>query len=655
MTGRKFSFLFTIKKRKGRTMDIRINKLTLQNFKGIKFLEINADGENLNIYGDNATGKTTVFDAFTWLLFGKDSLGRSDFGIKTQDENGNPIHNLEHTAECELAIDNSILTLKKVYAEKWTKKRGSADTEFSGHETKYFINEVPSTKKEYEQKIAMYIDENLFKTITNPLYFNEHLKWQDRRAILLSLCEGGISDNDVLARSPEFLPLLDELKGRTVQEYSKIIKGKQTAINDELKAIPQRISEATLAIPETVATVDESEKALLEQSIADLNEEIVAIKNGSGVIGVESELRELREKKSRLEKSMCDVSLIDQELSTAKRKRDDARYQVSICEHKIHSLDDAILVYTQTADSLRKEWCEVNEKQYTDSGMCPTCGQALPDEQIEAAKAKFNTDRATKLDSITEKGKRAKAEIDARQKQRLELVANLDELKKGVDDYTKEIENLTASIEKAKAEFNAVKEKEIDVVNQSIAELEKNSQNATENVQARIYTIQEQIAEKRAKLSEIDKAIASRDIAERQKQRIADLSADEKRLAMEYSDLEKTAFLIERFTKYKVDLLSEEINGHFKYAKFKLFEEQINGGIAECCEVCFNGVSYSDLNNAARIFVGIDIINTLSKLYGKYAVIITDNAESINYIPETISQQINLYVSHDKELVIKKL
>ena len=114
------------------------------------------------------------------------------------------------------------------------------------------------------------------------------------------------------------------------------------------------------------------------------------------------------------------------------------------------------------------------------------------------------------------------------------------------------------------------------------------------------------------------------------------------------------AFLIDKFTKFKVDLLSERINSHFKYAKFKLFEKQINMGISECCETTFKGVDYSDLNNAARIFVGIDIINTLSRLYGKYAVIITDNAESINDIPETISQQINLYVSRDAQLRIEK-
>ena len=629
-------------------MDIRINRLLLQNFKGIKYLEINADGTNLKIYGDNATGKTTVFDAFTWVLFGKDSLGRSDFGIKTQDENGNVIHNLEHTVECELAIDNSILTLKKIYAEKWTKKRGSAEADFSGHETKHFINEVPSTKKEYEQKIAMYIDESLFKTITNPLYFNEHLKWQDRRAILLSLCNENISDEDILARSPEFSPLLDELKGRTVQEYSKIIKGKQTAINDELKAIPQRISEATLAIPEVVE-IDEIEKANIEKKIADLNDEILVIKNGSGAIDTESELRELREKKRRMESSKCDVSALNQELFDAKINLKNTESEINSCRQRIVTLNTYIEYLTKQADALRKDWHEVNGKQYTDSGICPTCGQSLPEEQIEAAKVKFNTTRAETLETITDKGKRVKAEIEEREKHRIAEAEKIDNLQAKANEYTAEINRLTASIEKAKAEFEDLRLNELIAINEHIAEVEKKAHNSTDDIQSKIYPIQEQIVTEKAKLVEIDKAIASRDLAERQKQRIAELSADEKRLAGEYAELDKIAFLVDKFTKYKVDLLSEEINSHFQYAKFKLFDEQINGGIAECCETTYKGVDYSDLNNAARISVGIDIINTLCKLNDKFAPVIVDNAESVTSILPTTSQMICLVVSADDD------
>lgn len=635
-------------------MDIRINRLILQNFKGIKNLVIDAGGESLTIYGDNATGKTTVFDAFTWLLFGKDSLGRSDFGIKTQDENGNTLHNLEHSAECEMMIDENILTLKKVYAEKWTKKRGSSEAEFSGHETKYFVNEVPATKKEYEQKIASVIDETLFKVITNPLYFNEHLKWQDRRTILLNLCDN-ITDDEIIANNPEFSLLGEELKGRTVQEYKKIIQSKQSAINDNLKAIPQRISEASLAIPETIAEVDETAKASSEQKIADLNNEIMAIKSGSGVTDVEIELRALKEKKTQTVMSKCDISAMNQALFDAKINLQNTEREIDACRREIAYCNADIEDSTNKADALRKEWHEVNSKQYTDSGICPTCGQALPEAQIEEAKAKFNISRAETLEAITEKGKQAKAKIESRTKQRIEFAENIDNFQRKANEYTAEIERLTKEIEKSKADFEESKNKELAELNSRIAEIEKKAQNSDEDVKAKIYTIEEQIATERAKIAEIDKAIAGRDIAERQKQRIAELESDEKRLATEYAGLEKIAFLIDKFTKHKVDLLSEEINSHFKYAKFKLFEEQINGGIAECCETTYKGVDYSDLNNAARISIGIDVINTLCKLNDKYAPIIVDNAESVTNIPQTTSQMVCLVVSaEDKTLRVEK-
>ena len=636
-------------------MDIRINKLILQNFKGVKSLEINAEGNNLDIFGDNATGKTTVFDAFTWLLFGKDSLGRSDFGIKTQDENGNAIHNLEHSVECELAIDNSILTLKKVYAEKWTKKRGSAEAEFTGHETKHFINEVPSTKKEYEQKIAGYIDEELFKIITNPLYFNEHLKWQDRRAILLNLCGDNVADEDIIANTPEFLPLLEELKGRTVQEYKKIVQSKQSAINDELKAIPLRISEATLSIPETVAGVDEDAKAVHEKKIAELNGEINAIRNGAGALQIETALQTLREKKKQIENKKCDVANLEEECYTHASNLLTVKLEIQDCERNIKSIDTCIKESETKAEALRKEWHDVNNKQYSESEHCPTCGQALPADQVEKAKAKFNTARAEKLEEITEKGKRTKAEIEKYQASRSEMVTKLADLTTKRNNHESEIERLNGLIADITNDFADKTKVELAEIDVRIAEAENNRQNATESVQTKIYNIQEQINEERAKIDEINKVIAGRDLVERQKKRIAELEADEKRLAMEYAELDKTAYLIDEFIKHKVDLLSEEINSHFKFAKFKLFDVQINGGIAECCETTFYGVDYSDLNNAARISIGIDIINTLCKLNDKYAPIIVDNSESITNIPTTTSQMIRLVVSaEDDALRVEK-
>ena len=636
-------------------MDLRINKLSLNNFKGIKSLVINADGNSLDIFGDNATGKTTVFDAFTWLLFGKDSLGRTDFGIKTQDQFGNTLHNLEHSVECELAIDNSILTLKKIYSEKWTKKRGSAEAEFTGHETKYFINEVPSTKKEYEQKIASYIDEELFKIITNPLYFNEHLKWQDRRAILLNLCGDNVTDEDIIANTPRFLPLLEELKGRTVQEYKKIVQSKQTAINDELKAIPLRISEATLSIPETVAEVDEETKAICEKKVADLNSEINALRSGAGALQIETEIQALREQKKQIENKKIDVSDLENELFKNKSKLMDLNLEMSGCERNVKDFFRCYESSVKRASLLREEWHKVNEKQYGESETCPTCGQPLPADQIEKAKANFNTTRAMKLEDITAQGKREKADADLWLSKRDEWAKKLETLQVDKKECESEIERLNGLIADKTNDFADKIKVELAEIDLRIAEAENNRQNATETVQAKIYTIQAQINEERAKIDEINKAIAGRDLVERQKARIAELEANEKRLAMEYGELDKTAYLIDEFIKHKIDLLSEEINNHFKFAKFKLFEVQINGGVAECCETTYNGVDYSDLNNASRINIGLDIINTLCKVNDKTAPIIIDNAESVTNIVETASQKIRLIVSaDDKALRVEK-
>ena len=637
-------------------MNIRINKLLLQNFKGIKNYEIVAGGDNLTIYGDNATGKTTVFDAFMWLLFGKDSLGRSDFCIKTQDENGNVIHNLEHFVECEMLIDDTILTLKKVFTEKWTKKRGSAEAEFSGHETKYFVNEVPTLKKDYEAKITGIIDEELFKIITNPLYFNEHLKWQDRRAILLNLCNN-LSDDEILAQSEDFKPLLDELKGRTVAEYKKIIQSKQTAINDELKSIPQRISEASLAIPETVETVDISEKETHLKNIDKLTEEIQALKNGAVGEKIKIELSALKDKRYSVVGRRFENPEITQQLSDAKEKRRIAEDEIfRILRYEVARIDKEILSLESEAETLRKKWYAVNEKTYSGDAICPFCKQELPPEQIADATAKFNTEKVAELESITEKGKAIKAQINALKKERFELTEKADKITLELDTVTNPlIIKLSNQITAEENAFLNSKEKELEDIDKQIAELEKQTADGTESISTAVDTIADKINEERAKIAVIDKAIANQETAERQKNRIAELEADEKRLAQEYSKLEVTAFLIEKFIKHKVDLLSEEINSHFRFAKFKLFETQINGGISECCEVTYRGVPYSDLNNASRINIGIDIINTLCKLNDKTAPIIVDNAESVTNIIPTTSQMICLVVSaEDKTLRVEK-
>jgi len=238
---------------------MRLQKLVLTNFKGIRSLEINANGEDFTVRGKNGVGKTTIADAVTWLLFGKDTMDRQEgnFGIKTK-IGGKVLHNLEHTVEADYIVKGHAVTLKRAYKEKWTKQRGSNVESFTGHTTEYFINDVPKSQKEYQGYIASIIDEKVFKLLTNPLYFNDILKVDERRKILIDLA-GDIPDSEVM--STMGLDKLEKmLNNYSFDEIKKMAAEKKKKINKQLEQIPARIDELTRTITDVEFPNRTSEK-----------------------------------------------------------------------------------------------------------------------------------------------------------------------------------------------------------------------------------------------------------------------------------------------------------------------------------------------------------------------------------------------------------
>ena len=144
------------------------------------------------------------------------------------------------------------------------------------------------------------------------------------------------------------------------------------------------------------------------------------------------------------------------------------------------------------------------------------------------------------------------------------------------------------------------------------------------------------------------------DNIQKTKKRILELEENQKKLSAEYENIEQETFLIEDFIKAKVELLNEKINKKFKLATFKMFESQVNGGLKECCEVMYNNIPYKALNNAARLNVGLDIINTLTKHYNVTAPLFIDNAEAVTTFIDSDSQIIKLIVTEGvKALEVK--
>lgn len=640
----------------------RLLSLNINNFKGIKQFTLNANGKDLVIRGRNATGKTTLFDAFTWLLFGRDSSNRTQFEIKTLDENGNvKQHGVNHEVEGTFDLDGQTITFKRVYKEEWTKHRGSPKKTFTGHTTNYFIDDVPVKKKEYDEKVSSIVSDDIFKLLTNPMYFNEHLDQKQRRKILLDMIED-VTDRDVAehSKNDELFDLIERLKGKTIEQHQKSIKAKQREINQELDRIPIRIDEIELSLPDTTGLDEKILQKEIESIEKDIEEKHAIINNvrSGGQISeyqkqlsdIDMELTKIRNAhdhnttdeiyrmKARLQERESNITLLDS-------KRKSLQEQIQYNEKNIKELNDRL-------NLLRKEWVKTDEQEfeYNEECVCPTCKQELPQEQIEEAREKaekqFNEKKAKTLESIVEEGNSVKERIEKTE-------AENEKKKRDIEKYTKEIENNEHEVEKLKSVIEELENNKTDITeNEEYIEKLKEKERIERQIfdlrastEDTILSIREEIKQLESRKKEIQSDLNKFEIAKRSEARLKELEQQEKDLAEEYEKLEKELFLTEEFTRSKVDLLEERINAKFKYAKFKLFEEQVNGGLKEVCETVYEGVPYNrGLNNAARINIGLDIINTLNKRYGIQVPIFIDNRESVTDLIEVESQAISLVV-----------
>lgn len=595
-------------------MQIKIKTLKLENFKGIKNLTIDFK-DTTNIYGDNAVGKTTIFDAYSWLLWDKDSLNRKDFAIKPYDKSGEEVHNLESIVEGEFSFDDTDLTLKKIYKEVWTKKRGSTQAEFTGHTTDYYINSVPCKKKEYNERIESVLSEDNFNLLSNPLYFNQFLVKTERREILLSLIED-VKPEDIIAKNKDLEDL--DLETYTVDELKKIAKDSARKINKDIESIPARIDELDKSkIHDIDFDALEFRKRSTLPAIKEIDEKLAdASKMAEGMTEITEKITALQKEKSDLAENYQNKCFeINLKNKNVLLEKEHDKLALEEAKKNIEKLKDLV-------ERAREEWQEVHKEQYKGDFKCPTCGQDLLPDQIEKTMANFNKKKSEKLASIEEKAKDLKIKIEECEK----LIAIYE-----VKEYKEEdlpIEPIR--LQEIDKELDEVKSKLSDFSLDNKKDLLKKKDSLN------------------ADLEEINKKLSLQGQNEKIDERIKELEGQEKELAKAYEEQQRIIYLCEEYTKAYVDLVSDKINDSFDLVKFKLFENQINGGITETCEATFKGVPYSDLNNAAKINAGLDVIKTISSKLNLKVPIFIDNAESINKLSKIDTQLIRLIVSTDK-------
>lgn len=653
-------------------MEIKIVKMLIENFKKIKHLEVELDGLNTIISGKNGSGKSTVFDAFSWCLFGKDSLGRTNFDIKYI----NPVtkevtHYIEPTVELTLDVDGGTVILKRGWKERWSKKRGSEELELVGHDTLCWVNGVPKNVTEYKKEIDNLISEDLFRMVTNVNSFTS-LKEKEQRDIIFKLASD-ISDEEIINANPELKELKAHLiLGRTVDDVEAIAKADKKKASDQKKLIPNSIktlmeteykslsndyddkrNDEEIAAKETKLSKlkadkasgnTDSEIAKFEQSLAEMSLSVRKLEHEREELASKAEyenVKMIRDKKTEIVEFEGKIARLEADKSTLERRITDGNKAIE--EEKVKK------------DFVYVEYDHVNDESFVAEN-CAYCGQALPQDKLSELEAKFNANKSERLESIIAKGQ--------------ECNANIEKYEKAVAHFEKDLEELDVKIEAKNSDLELLKQ-EIKILDAKVVEVDTSKVDAEiEKINNRIEVTRKTVEKLRNKsgvdiysgaIHELENDIsllkdkkAEYQLKLQNDARIKKYEEELKLQNINYEDAEARINLCSEFTKIKADYLSDKINANFEIVKFKLFNILMNGITEDTCVATYNDIPYPTCSNGEKINIGLDIIKTLQRIYGVKAPIFIDNAESVSdWLVNMDCQMLKMYVIENEELLIE--
>lgn len=640
---------------------MKILSLTLENFRGIKDLTVNFDGKDADVFGANGTGKTTIANAICWLLIDRPATEEADFDPKTTGA-----HGLQHKASIEVELpDGQRITFAKEFYEKWTRKRGSAAEEFTGNITDYYVDGVKSKKKEYTEALeaACGIDLERVKMLMVLGYFADSMRTDDKRRILFEMA-GEFTDADVIAQSEDLHDLERFLtipgnsdKSYAIEQWRKIAAEQRSKLNKDLELLPTRIDEASKGIAENVEDAETLNAQLhsLEEKKASIEEKKRSLSTPDGkqeatraaLAGLEVDLAKKRaayieqgaaanrETNAMIDGMTADKRGVADKLDALKRKHEESVRRLTQMQKE--------------RKKLMEEYAEVAARQW-DAGaeLCPTCNQKMPPEQVEEMRAAFNEMNATEKEEINRLGQMcSKGKIDALTVEIDTQAADITAMEHQLKEKEEFIGEWRAKITTPPPFEDTEEYKEITSRMEELRDRQRLGQSAadgTANAYDRdIQTVRDEIAS-------VNMRIATAKASEDSRKRVGELRQELKAAAEQMEHLEHGIHLCEEFVRTKARMVTDSINEHFRFVRFVLFRDQINGGLREICEPTIRNkdgewVEYRSVNYAAQVNAKLDIIGALSKHYGVTLPILMDQAESVTVPLETDGQLIRLIVS----------
>ena len=629
---------------------IKLQSLTLSNFKGIESLSVDF-GSHTVISGRNGTGKTSIFDAFTWLLFGKDHDGNSKFDLKPLDANGDEIKRKDVQVKASIDVDGHTVLLERTYKEKWKKTRGAVEPTLAGHTEEFRMNEQPLTASAWKKAIDELCPESIFRSITAPGHFAEQ-KWEEQRKLLFSIVD--LSPEDVreelntIAPANDAEQVFEAFKDENLDAARSSILAKKKALKAPIDSIPTRIDELKRSIPE----IDKDEKEV--RAMLDRNEsEQGKLLRG---LGSSPESEERRRLSAKLETLLAQIrAQVAAEYNQTATERAAAVGKLNAEFSKIEpiaklvaEIEAQIESSSKERERLIEEWRSIKAETFNATAedfRCPCCDRPFEPHQIETKRVelleKFNIDKAKRLEENQKRGKDLKG-------RREDLERRLEESRKAKERMieinaellslrTKERTDTPLEDTIAKAVDGNAEISELRLLIEALPDTEQPEDNESVN---------RRLEELRSEQKELLESLSVFERVEKTNQRIKELRSELSDLSQQYAEIERKEDMLTQYMRAYATAAERKINEKFRIVKFRLFDYLIDGTPKETCKATVNGVAYnSTLNSAARINAGLDIIRTLCEHYKVQAPVFVDNAESVNNLLRIPSQTVEMRVT----------
>ena len=634
---------------------IELKSMTLRNWRGTKEMTANFSSQTV-ISGRNGSGKSRFFNAFCWLLFGKDSEDRKDFELRTYDENNNILRHCECSVEATLTIEGNDIIIKRSYTEQWVKPRGQAEEILKGNVTECTWDSVPVKVGEFQKRVKeQIIDESVFKMITNPRYFCEEMKWQLQRELLLTMA-GTPTDEEIASGNKDFELLLDNLSGKSLTDYRKMIAAEKKRLKKDLDEIKPRIDQTNKMMPDAEDwTVLENEKKSIKNQIAKIDEKLESYNKMSSarrkqVDNINREITDLtrqqqsavseyhQQQQEKQDKDNEDRRSIDNALREANSELSQYNIDQSRAKDRITYLQNEMGKLKKQLEALRADWYQISARKYDDKqDICPTCGQRLPGNKILEIRSAFDKKKKDDLKSNNDRGIALSKQMDdylheltAKEKEVEGLVDKIKGKKEEIGALYENLDNLpTHAAVKSINNKDIPKYKElqeqIQQLDNQLEQLSIPTDNSVEKDRLRAER-----TDFNQQVDNLTTRLNSREVISKATKEISILEDEGKKLAQQIASLEESEYVATQFSKKKIEDCEQRINSMFNEVKFKLFDTTNDGNEFECCTPLLKGVPYSVVNPGFRVNMGLDIINTIRRFYNISAPIFCDNSESVN-------------------------